>query len=374
MTEADAADADGLTRIPLPIAWLTRALQRYPGLFIRLGNLESWLFEEDLDRVAIDRPIFVCGLARSGTTITLESLTSLPGVVSHRYQDFPCVHLPLAWNRALGKSAANAGRPVERLHGDGIKVTAASPEALEEPIWMSFFRDAHDPLVSNLLPATLKRPDFERFYWRNLQKILLLREGARIAVKGNYLISRLPYLARIFPDARFVVMVREPVAHVASLARQQTIFSAAQRGNTRVADYLQALGHFEFGLDRRPINMGDDAAIAEILRHWADGDELIGLALYWRHLYGRLAALLAADAALAGRVAIVRFETLHTEPAASLRRLFDHCGLVPDDATLAPLAARLKPPRPYGPAISPQQAAEIAALCAPVAAIYGYGG
>jgi hypothetical protein len=362
----------GLGPISLPIAWLTRALQRYPGLFIRLGNLESSLFEDDLKTIAIDRPIFICGLARAGTTITLELLTSLSGVVSHRYQDFPCVHLPIAWNRALGANAARPGPPVERLHQDGIQVTSASPEALEEPIWMSFFHDAHDPLVSNLLPATLKRPDFARFYRRNLQKILMLRGGSRMAVKGNYLISRLPYLARLFPDARFLVLVREPLEHVASLARQQQIFAEAQRGNARVADYLKALGHFEFGLDRRPINMGDRAAIDEILRRWNAGDELIGSALYWRHLYGSLAALLGEDAALAERVAIIRFEALHAEPAASLGRIFDHCGLSPDAATLAGLAARLKPPRLYRPSVPPDQAAEIAALCAPVAARYGY--
>jgi hypothetical protein len=41
-------------------------------------------------------------------------------------------------------------------------------------------------------------------------------------------------------------------------------------------------------------------------------------------------------------------------------------------ATLAGLAARLKPPRLYRPSVPPDQAAEIAALCAPVAARYGY--
>jgi hypothetical protein len=366
-----AAGAAGLGQISLPIAWLTRALQRYPGLFIRLGNLESSLFEDDLKGIAIDRPIFICGLARAGTTITLELLTSLPGVVSHRYQDFPCVHLPIAWNRALG-NRPEAGQPVERLHQDGILVTSASPEALEEPIWMSFFRDAHDPLVSNVLPATLQRPDFERFYRRNLQKILMLRRGNRMAVKGNYLISRLAYLARLFHDARFIVLVREPLEHAASLARQQQIFAAAQRGNARVADYLKALGHFEFGLDRRPINMGDRAAIDEILNRWSAGEELVGTALYWRHLYGSLAGLLAEDPALAERVRIVRFEALHTEPEATLRGIFDHCGLAPDEAALAELAGRLKPPRLYRPSIPPDQAEAIASLCAPVAASYGY--
>ncbi|HVJ55241.1 MAG TPA: sulfotransferase [Aliidongia sp.] len=359
-------------QIPFSIWWLARALVRHPGWFVRLGNLESSLFQEQLDPIVIDRPIFICGLARSGTTITLELLTSLDGVVSHRYQDFPCVHLPLAWNRALGGDARKTAAPVERLHGDGIYVTSASPEAIEEPLWMSFFPQAHDPRVSNLLPATLDRPEFARFYRRNLQKILMLRGGRRIAVKGNYLLSRLPYLARLFPDARFIVLVREPLEHVASLARQQRIFAEAQRTNARAQDYLRALGHFEFGLDRRPINMGDDAVIEEILARWARGEELAGSALYWRHLYGSLSALLAEDEDLARRVAIVRFETLYGEPAQTLRRLLDHCGLDADAPPLESLAARLKPPRLYRPDIPAGEAADVARICAPVASLYGY--
>ncbi len=364
-----AAVAAGLGGIPGPVAWLSRALVKHPGWFIRLGNLETSLFADALDKIAVDRPIFVCGLARAGTTITLELLTSLPGVVSHRYQDFPCVHLPIAWNRALGQAANRPGAPVERLHQDGIAITSASPEALEEPIWMSFFPDAHDPRVSNLLRATLDRPDFQDFYRRNLQKILYLRQGSRIAIKGNYLVSRLAYLAKLFPDARFVLLVREPLEHAASLARQQQIFADAQRADRRAADYLAALGHFEFGLDRRPINMGDQGAIDAILAAWEAGEELKGLALYWRHLYGGLADQLAAETALNARVAVVRFEALYAEPVPTLRQILDHCGL---DADPAPLAARLKPPRLYRPSIPPAEAAAVDAICGPVAARYGY--
>lgn len=58
--------------------WLGGIAERYPKLLVRLGNLESrWLEEEVRDR-PLDRPVYVTGLARSGTTVLLEKLTGLP--------------------------------------------------------------------------------------------------------------------------------------------------------------------------------------------------------------------------------------------------------------------------------------------------------
>ena len=34
---------------------------------------------------------------------------------------------------------------VERAHGDRLMITPSSPEAMEEPIWMHFFDNAHNP-------------------------------------------------------------------------------------------------------------------------------------------------------------------------------------------------------------------------------------
>jgi hypothetical protein len=349
--------------------WLTRCLTRWPGLFIRLGNLETSLFEDQLAGIAVDRPVFVCGLARAGTTITLELLAGLPGVASYRYRDFPGVHLPLAWNQALGRKAAS--EPVERLHGDGIVISADSPEALDEPIWMSFFPTAHDPAQVNVLDGEQRHPAFDRFYRQTLRKLLLLRQGRRILLKGNYLISRLGYLIRLFPDARFVLLVRDPVEHVGSLMRQQVNFSAAAGADPRVLDYLRALGHFEFGLDRRPINLGDPAAIEAIVAAWTEGREAEGWALYWRHVYGYLAHLLETRETVRRAALIMRFEDLHTAPQRSVDAILDHCGLEIDAPARAALVERLRRPQSHVPQLG-EDAATIRALCRDTAARFGY--
>jgi len=354
--------------------WLTRRLIRNPRFFIRLGNFETGLFEEQLAGIRIDRPVFICGLARAGTTITLELLTGLAGIASYRYRDFPAVHWPLAWNRALGAGKRGELAAVERLHGDGIAITSESPEALDEPIWMSFFPDAHDPMRDNRLGGDASHPEFERFYRQNLMKILLLRQGRRLVLKGNYLLSRLGYLVRIFPDARFVLLVRDPVEHVGSLMRQQVNFSEAAGGDPRVLDYLAALGHFEFGLDRRPINLGDRATIEGVLQAWRAGQEPKGWALYWRHVYGWLAELLEEDETVRKAALVLRFEDLHGAPQDSVDRILDHCGLAADLRARDAMAARLRRPPSHRTTLGPDAASQIRTLCAPTAALFGYPG
>jgi hypothetical protein len=355
---------------PVPyLVWrIARALQRHPRVFIRLGNLETALHDGRLAGIAIDRPIFICGLARSGTTIILESLTALPGIVSHRYRDFPGVHLPLLWHQASGGERHRTAAAVERLHGDGIRITEESPEAIEEPIWMSFFPRLHDPTQANRLDATTAHPAFERFYTDHLRKILLLRHGRRIAIKGNYLVSRLGYLARLFPNAAILLTLRDPVEHVVSLARQHEIFTLAGRNDPRALDYLRALGHFEFGLDRRPINLGLSGALDEVLAAWTGGSEIEGWALYWQHIYGALADQLAADPVLAQRLHLVRFEQLAGAPRDCLAAILSACGIDYAAAALDRLAQRFRLSPARRATISDRDAARIEAICAPTAA------
>lgn len=355
--------------ISVGLWWLTRLLYRRPGLFVGLGRFETNLFEERLAEIDIDRPVFIAGLARSGTTITLELLNGIPGAASYRYRDFPGVHLPLAWNRALGNRAA--GPPIERLHGDGILITADSPEALDEPIWMSFFPEAHDPERCNVLTDAAPHADFDTFYRQTLKKVLLLRHGRRLVLKGNYLISRLAYLRHLFPDARFVLLIRDPVEHVASLLRQQVNFSAAASADPRTLDYLRAIGHFEFGADRRPINCGNDEDIKAVVAAWGAGREIEGWALYWRHVYNYLADLLAGDEAIRQAALVVRFEDLHGAPETSLTAILEHCALGADPALHDTLCRRLRHPASHRPTLDPAAASCIRDICGATAARFG---
>jgi len=349
-----------------------RVCHEYPGLWARLERFETSLIREELEAVTLESPIYVTGLARSGTTILLELLAKLPSVTSHRYRDFPPIWTPYLWNRFLELVPTRDTRPHERPHGDGIEITPDSPEAMEEAIWMRFFPDSHDPSLSNRLDASTRNDAFADFYRRHLRKLLLVRGGRRYLAKGNYNIARLGYLQALFPNARFVIPIRHPVSHIASLMRQHQVFSDAQRTHPESRDYLRRVGHFEFGLDRVPINMGAAPDTREILDRWAAGNEIAGWAAYWFHVYGSVLDQVEQDAGLRESALIVRYEDLNARPADELQRILDHCRLEADAPQVATMAARLRQPSYYKSEFGDRDEQAIMRIAGPAMARYGY--
>ena len=326
-------------------------IERHPGFWIKAGNVETKILRDELSKTAIKAPIYVAGLARSGSTFLLEALAEHEDTATHRYKDFPPVFTPYWWNRFLSFMPKKDVAPTERAHKDGIKITEDSPEAFEEAIWMAFFDHLHDPEANALLDKTTSNPAFEQFYRDHIQKLLSVRGGKRYLSKGNYNLTRLAYLQKIFPDARFVLPVRAPAWHIASLIKQHRLFLKHLDGNKKAIDHMRRVGHFEFGPDRRPINGSDgDQAIEAIQELWSNGNEVEGQARYWAYLHGLIADQLAGnDAALRNATLIVRYEHLCEQPAAMLQTLFDHCRLGLSEAKLTELASRVQHPTYYEP-------------------------
>ncbi|HEX5078710.1 MAG TPA: sulfotransferase [Geminicoccaceae bacterium] len=334
-------------QVPRSIHMLSTLAERHPTLLLRLGRWEASWAADDLAGQSIDRPIYVTGLARSGSTILLELLAAHPEVATHQYRDFPLIPIPLWWNWFLERASRAEIPPVERAHKDRIAVTPESPEAMEEVLWMTFFPDCHDAARSNLLGAQHSAPGFEAFYRDHIRKLLLLRQGRRYVAKGNYNVSRLGYLRTLFPDACFVVPVRDPVGHIASLMKQHRLFCAEETRDSRILDHMRRSGHFEFGLDRRPINFGDLATVRRIETLWQEGREVEGWAHYWASVYGHVADLLERDRAVAERTLLVHYDDLCARPDAILERLYRHCGFEVAEATRREQAARIAAPTYY---------------------------
>jgi hypothetical protein len=329
---------------------LSGIAQRFGGVLKRLGQLETRMLEDRLKPV--DRPVYITGLARSGSTMLLEMLNWQQGVVTHRYRDFPMLHVPVLWNRFLGYAGGGAGKPRERAHRDGILVTRESPEAFEEVLWMSYFPHLHDQTRHGVLDQNTRNPDFEAFYRDHIRKLLMLRAGNRYVSKGNYNVTRLEYLLRMFPDARFVVPVRNPYWHVASLMKQQRLFVAGQHGNPRAIAHLERAGHFEFGLNRRAIHTGDDSAFGQVLACWRDGREVEGWARYWSLIYDFVMQRLADNPALADATLVLPYEALCRDPAGTAEILFRHCDFPAEARLLERARERVRFPSYYTPDLS----------------------
>jgi hypothetical protein len=357
-------------RVPLFLHALGGLIHRGSSILRWLANHESQQLADQLRQYPVQSPIYVCGLARSGSTMLHHLLAASSCVATHRVRDYPLVFTPYWWRQATAGRANAALR--ERLHQDGILISPNSPEALEEMLWMAFFPRCHDVAASQIMTADERHPEFEAFYDRHLRKLLLAEGGQRYAAKANYHVARLSYLLRLYPDARFVIPVRSPASHVASLLRQHRWFCRGQSDHPRALAFMQRTGHFEFGLDRRPMHLGDAPRVCEIENAWSSGDEVRGLAMYWDMVYSYLHRTLAADARLRSACRIVSFESLCSHGVETIRQLYDHCGLADGDVIAERFAPTLRSPPPRASELSDADLAIVHHQTASTAADWGY--
>lgn len=333
------------------IPWHTHALSgmihRFPWFWKRIGNFETTVLSEELKSIQIDRPIYIAGLARSGSTILLEAIAAQPSVTTHQYRDFPAIYTPYWWNSGQNNTPCDE-TPQERAHKDGLLVTSQSPEAMEEMLWMSFFSQAHQPQQSQVLTENTSHPKFEKFYVDHIRKLLLVRKGNRFASKENYNVTRMKYLRKLFPDVKFVIPIRSPLNHIASLMKQHKLFCEGEKKYPRALEHMRRVGHFEFGLDLRLINTGNDAVLSEIEDLWKRGEDVRGWARYWASLHQFLYHQLSSDSDLRNATIIVSYEKLCESPHQTLADLMSHCQL-DDVECLNHFAQSIQAPKYYQP-------------------------
>lgn len=328
--------------VPFWLHSLGGLVERHPRFWVGLARRETASLEWQLASTPVRMPIYISGLARSGSTLLHEAVAAHPSVATHRVRDFPLVFTPYWWRRATANVPAGALR--ERVHRDGVTVTSESPDALEEMLWMAFFPGCHEAAQCNVLGRGEAQPGFDAFYRAHLQKILLVEGKTRYVAKANYHVARLAYLIHLVPDAKLIIPVRQPATHIASLVRQHEWFSRGERLYPRSLAYMRRTGHFEFGLDRRAMNLGDQERLGQIREAWDSGAEVLGSALYWDMVHTYLAQLIDADAEIRSAALVVRFEDICHSPAATLARIFHHCQLSHTDGICQQFAARVRKP------------------------------
>jgi hypothetical protein len=331
--------------VPPALDVLGKLVRRFPGFWRWLGDCESTLLAPRIAHIVITKPVYVCGLARSGSTLLHEVIAAHPGVATHRIKDYPFISTPYWCRSASPVRRATAAR--ERPHRDKMMITPESPDAIEEMLWLAFFPHCHDPKRDNRLQAQDRNLRFDAYYLNHLRKLLLVESASRYVAKANYHVARLGYLLRLFPEARFVIPIRSPVGHIASLARQHQWFSAGHRESPRSLAVMQQSGHFEFGLDRRPMNLGDGDHVRQIESAWASGNEILGWAHYWDMVYRYLADLLEAHPEIGRASIVVRFEELCQHPRGVLQRVLEHCNLPHTTTIIDKFAPGIRCPNYY---------------------------
>ncbi|MFX1309454.1 MAG: sulfotransferase [Promethearchaeota archaeon] len=313
--------------------FLTKFFDTFKPLSYLLDRLETLWLRNDLNSLSINKPVYITGLARSGTTIILEMLHHHPDLATHRYSHLLLPYLPHWFIIILNKLSRfflkkYLTKPYERVHKDRIIITRDSPEMVEETIWQQFFDNIHDEEVSNIINKETVNLKFEKFYKTHINKLIINQNRSRYLAKNNYNITRLEYLLKIFPNAKFILTIRNPVEHIASLIKQTELFLRMEREAPLLIDWLRVVGHYEFGSQQVCINSGNTDIIHKIRKLWEHKETYVkGWAYYWDSIYGYITNCLDTSKKLKKATYIVRYDDLCATPAEVIDKIIEHTEL-----------------------------------------------
>ena len=182
--------------------------------------------------------VFITGLARSGTTILLNSLYKSNIFASLCYYDMPFVLAPNLWSKIyFNKGNLNFK---ERAHGDNIQISLESPEAFEEVFWKTFDKS--------------EKEDLEEKFIIYVSNILKKYNKKRYLSKNNQNLRRIEFILSTFINPTILVPFRDPIQHSYSLLNQHKKFIEESKNDNFVAKYMEWIGHTEFGPNYMPIN------------------------------------------------------------------------------------------------------------------------
>ena len=201
-----------------------------------------------------------------------------------------------------------------------------------------------------------------------------MRGRNRYISKAIMCVVRMQYLRRIFPDARFLLYVRNPIDHIASMIKQDRIWAELEKSDPRQIEIIELTGHHEFGPHQVMANVGNPDELREIRRLFDAGQWGLSRARYWAYVYGFVANQSQGDPELARSVCIVRYEDLCSDSLPTIDRILGHAGLAaePFAQTREAYSKKLSFPDYYKPVFSAQELAEITRVTGDVAAYFGY--
>jgi hypothetical protein len=174
--------------------------------------------------------LFITGLPRSGTTSLLNFLFS-----SNEYASLSYRNMPFLLSPNLSKLFNKKNIPLkERLHADGIKFDINSPEALDE----IFFENDEKFIANELI--------------NYIELILLSENKNKYLSKNNLNYKRIDLIHSILINSIFLISIRDPLQQAFSLLKQHIHFVELQKKDYFIKQYMDFLGHREFGLNHKP--------------------------------------------------------------------------------------------------------------------------
>jgi len=214
-----------------------------------LFEIEKILFFKK-DKINNENHIFITGLPRSGTTTLLYFLYKSNKYASLTYKDMPFILSPNLLSKFYKSDEIDFR---ERMHEDGIKYNQDSPEAFEEVFFLTFDEKEYKENFTKYVSLILKKYQKESYLSKN---------------NNNY--KRIDLLELMFSNSNFLIPFRDPLQHANSLLLQHIHFLHQQKEDNFILDYMNYLGHFEFGLNHKSWFMPNKFKKFDDLNYWIE--------------------------------------------------------------------------------------------------------
>ncbi len=263
--------------------------------------LENVLYGVTADDRPIEKPIFIVGSHRSGTTVLYDSLCKHPSLAYFTNSTALIPEIPIL-NQRLGDLIGLQDIQLERFFKDGVNYAYDSPsEGIR--IWEHYM----DPDADHCLDEGSSNPEMDTYLKETIVKHLKHFEKSRFINKNPDNSVRLRYINKIFPDALFIHIIRDARAVCASYLKAQE----------RVREF--------FGPDHPHAQHGTKVKDWDEMRQmWAD-DPVAGAG----HLWVKIIETIDQDrhAIPDERFIEFHFEDFCADPDSYFRQVIDFCQL-----------------------------------------------
>lgn len=216
-----------------------------PAVLRATLQMEARKWEGNTDDVA---PVFICGLARSGSTLLLNALVETGAFSTSTYRHMPFVLAPNMWS-GKSKNHRIEATVSARAHADGMDHSFDSEEAFEEVFW----RAIHGPQTGDTIPwnAKITKADLVKFQ-TFMTSVVKAGNAPRYLSKNNTNVTRIPALLKSAETAHVIIPFRHPSSFAGSTLAQHRMFLERDKTDKFAAQYMAWLGHHEFGPHFKP--------------------------------------------------------------------------------------------------------------------------
>lgn len=246
---ASLREEAGLSAVGVAVAF-----EQLVGNLVNRLRLEALIAEHpEIEDIAIERPIIICGLPRTGTTHLLNLMAADPNLRHLPYweslEPFPAPdeagdETPRRDRCAAGLDLINTSMPeFRRMHDMTVDHAHEEIQLLANDLSTMLFETTYYlPSFAAYYKSHDQGPSYA-YLKRSLQALQFLRGGRRWVLKSPQHLEQFPTLYATFPDATFVVTHRDPVEVTRSMA---TMVAYASRMGAAHPDPVR-LGNYWLG-------------------------------------------------------------------------------------------------------------------------------